>query len=136
MDFVWTITLSIILIVIIVFGSMRQNRIVRLLNGENLMDGGAQPKSPSPPRSPSPQHPFPQHGEPNKPLSHSGPRYVGRPHNRYYGDPSLGSYGPQWSTWNYWWPSYIDCTDYATQQCVGSSDYQSCFNDNYNYCNQ
>lgn len=44
-----------------------------------------------------------------------------------------GGWWPTWLRYNYWWPSY-DCVDYATNQCLGAPDYQTCFNAEYRNC--
>lgn len=85
------------------------------------------------------------HGRPDgghsRPDGGHGRRYIGRPSSYYYGDAyDWGtSWWPYWSRWNYWWPtgpidSAYNCADYASDRCVGSIDYQSCFNTEYRNC--
>jgi hypothetical protein len=63
-----------------------------------------------------------------------------RGHMRYvngaYYDGGWGNgwgWWPYWLDWNWWYPRY-DCMDYATDQCQGVDDYQSCFNAEYQNC--
>lgn len=142
MDIQWVITLSVILIIIIVFGSVRQYRVKDLLNKfTNEMTGGRGGHGNSGRGSHGSSVSHGSRGM-SGPTRHISPshhtRYIGRPHTRYYGDPYLGSYGngwwPYWANWSHWWPSSYDCSDYATNQCIGASDYQACFNTEYRNC--
>lgn len=104
MDWWWIGTLVTILVVMMLFGSMRQYRLKQIIGG---------------------RHPWHRSGH---------RRYVGRPGGYYYGDVSSDwPSWPVWSTYNYWWPSY-DCVDIASRKCIGTSDYQSCFNTKLNNC--
>ena len=87
----WTmiITLLIILFIIIIFGSLRQYRIKKIISIYPFSGGG-------------------------RGCRHRGAMFR---RNRW----------PGWLSTDYWWPQY-DCVDYATQQCTGAIDYQSCFN--------
>lgn len=113
--------LLIMLVVVVVFGSMRQYRIKKIYSED--MTGGVVHGGP-----------MGHHGGPD---GHPQPRGDLHPHNRRYGDPYLGSSGwPVWLTANYWWPGYgyVDCVDYATKKCIGAPDYQGCFNEEYKNC--
>lgn len=133
MDLQWVIILTVILVIVITFGSMRQNRIKQVMLGSFEMVGGKNAK-------PSRHVQSEKQGVNIRRSQKYHPRYVGRPTGYYYGDPY--DYGdgysydwrPYWLKWNYWWPETYSCVDYATEQCAGSADYQTCFNVEYRNC--
>jgi len=147
MDTKLSVTLGIILFIVIIFGSMRQYRIKNIKDIEGMTGGRRHRSSHSHRHSshsrhrPSRHRPSSHHHRPSSHGSHHI-KYVGRPNNRYYGDPYIGynNWGmyrrgwPYWLQWNYWWPSEYNCIDYASDRCIGTPDYQSCFNIEYRNC--
>jgi len=162
MDLIGASILVIILICVVIFGSLRQGKIKDLLSGKIKMEGGGHHSHHSGSsghqghqRHRGHQGNWGHQGH----QGHQGHRghqgnwghrghqgnwghtsYIGRSSGYYYGDAYDWNGGwnrnwwPYWANWNYWWPSSYNCVDYATAQCFGVPDYQSCFNAEYRNC--
>lgn len=152
MDIKWAITLIVVLSAVVIFASLRQDRIKNVMTMN--MTGGGHHGGRSGRSSRSGHRGHRGHrGHSGRSSGHRGYygqrnywkplrpgrthiRYIERPDTRYYGDSWGWGYRgyPSWFNWNYWWPGYDQCIDYATDRCIGSIDYQSCFNTEYNNC--
>lgn len=146
MDWTWGGILIVILFLLVIFGSMRQHRLKKIISMDMIGGRGRGHSGSSGSfagRSGAVGHTAPtgRHSGPTRTFDHQvdrrrfdhgrHPRYIGSP---YYVDGGQTSdWWPGWFTSDYWWPQY-DCVDYATQKCVGVPDYQSCFNSEMSNC--